>query len=526
MVERDSGNSRRTFLKQGAAALGTAIAAGLAPMQALANRHSYANPGSLGYLDRNMYVHNGSVHAHFLAGEERGQKAQLMARGRRRFIFQGSDVIDVTEPLNPVMLNRDGYIGGTANLAYNRQLEKWLLIVRAATPITSASGDAPLGKYAYPHKISDSVNYRGLRGIRIYDATNPERINLLSEWSCDQGDPGRELQTGSGTHRNYYGGGRYAYLDTAPDNSFVHMESPYRYYTNCIQTLDVSDPEKPQFVSNWWVPGQRDVEQEEYRQWRFHGDRQSWTSTHGPMVVPVNVEDGGRYGYTCYGHFGLFIHDISDPANPRLVGKFDPKPLPGMIPFHTVDVQRLNRGFVIGSPEPLNLDCNPNEAYQSVWVVDVRDPAHPTALSRLPIPVPPREAPYDTFCSKRGRFGTHNPPFNHAPGRAHPNFTCYTYFNAGVQCFDLTRPEAPRGGTAYFIPPQGGSLSRDAFASFARDTDNVLVEWDRNLMWVLTNTGIYLYATPELGEPVLEPMPVSDWALPRLNAGHEILREL
>lgn len=512
-------NNRREFLKASSTLLG-----GVAFSQhAFANRHPHPNPGSYGQLDRKMYVHNMEVHGHFLPGEERGSKAQLMARGRRRFIFQGSDVIDVTEPLKPTVINRGGYIGGTANLAYNHELKKWVHLVRASAPNTGTNGDAPLGKYAYPEKISHAVNHPGLRGVRLYDATDPERLDLLSEWSCDQGDPSREIQTGGGTHRNFYSGGRYAYLDTAPDNSFVHMENPYRYYTNCIQTIDVADPANPKFVSNWWIPGQRQGEEEQYRQWPFHGDRMSWTSTHGPMVVPRKVEDGGKYGYTCYGHFGVLVHDVSDPANPRHVGTFDPKPLPGMIPFHTVDVVRLDRGFVIGSPEPLNPDCNPNEAHQSVWVIDVKDPTRPRWISRLPIPVPPPEAPYETFCNKRGRFGTHNPPFSHAPGKAAPNFTCYSFFNAGVQCFDIERPDAPRAGTAYFIPPQGGSL--DEFASYVRDTDNVLVEWDRKLIWALTNTGIYLLSTPELGAPNFEPMAVSEWALPGMNAGHDALRE-
>jgi len=39
-------------------------------------------------------------------------------------------------------------------------------------------------------------------------------------------------------------------------------------------------------------------------------------------------------------------------------------------------------------------------------------------------------------------------------------------------------------------------------------------------MWVGTGTGIYLVTSPALGKAVLEPLPVKEWTLPGLNAGH------
>ena len=51
------------------------------------------------------------------------------------------------------------------------------------------------------------------------------------------------------------------------------------------------------------------------------------------MYVPQRVEEGGRYGYSAYGSFGMFIHDLSDITNPRLVGVFKPPRKPGAIPF-------------------------------------------------------------------------------------------------------------------------------------------------------------------------------------------------
>ncbi len=515
-VDDGNGMTRRDFIKLGAAAGGLAVAGPELIAPAWANRHPHPRPTSLKYLDRNMYRSNSDVLAHFDPGHERGNKMQMMAIGARRYLFGRGDVIDLTDPLKPAMLNSKGYVGGALQLAYNRKIRKWILMTGTGSVATFSNPKWPNGKYDNPDLIKRNLEQKGLRGVRFYDATDPSKLILLSEWSCDQGDPKRDIQTGSGTHRNYYDGGQYAYLDTAPDNSFTNQEAWFRYYTNCIQIIDASDPMQPKFVTNWWVPGQRDTEHEEHRKWREYGDRKSFTSLHGPMYVPMRVEDGGKYGYSAYGSFGMMIHDLSDIRNPRLVSRYNPAPRPGWILYHTIDIARLERGFVIANPEVLNPDCG-GEPYQPTWVFDVRDPAKPQALAQLPVPVPPPDAPYKDFCDKRGRFGPHNPPHMKAPGKPAPDFTAYAFFSAGLQMYDIKDPAKPRS-IGHFIPPQAGSL--DNYLSYPRDTDAVFIEWDRKLMWVGTGTGLYCVTSPALGKPVLEPMPVREWTLPGLNVGH------
>ena len=72
---------------------------------------------------------------------------------------------------------------------------------------------------------------------------------------------------------------------------------------------------------------------------------------------------------------------------------------------------------------------------------------------------------------------------------------------------------------AYLISPLGGDL--DDPGSSTRITVNLFIEWDRKLIWVGTDTGLYLVTSPLLGEPVLEAMPVNDWTLDGLNDGHD-----
>jgi len=97
------------------------------------------------------------------------------------------------------------------------------------------------------------------------------------------------------------------------------------------------------------------------------------------------------------------------------------------------------------------------------------------------------------------------------------NTTFYTSFNAGLQVYDLSDPRAPRR-SGWFVPPQGGS--EDAPESYERGSDSVFVEWDRRLVWLATDTGLYLLASEDLGPPVLEARPVDHWSPEGLNVGH------
>ncbi|HEX9876404.1 MAG TPA: hypothetical protein VGC50_07115 [Gammaproteobacteria bacterium] len=450
-------------------------------------------------LDRNQYAENVTLLEHYFDGENHGTKLQMMAIGERRYFFQGlydgrTMVLDVTDPMNMTVVARDSYAGRQLQLAYSQSAGRWILI-------SSAEADD---------------NGEGLQGVRIYDASDPRNVVHLADWSTDRGDPSRRVQEGSGTHRNYYDGGRYAYLDSQMDDEHSVAE---RGRANGVQIIDVEDPSNPLFVSYWWVPGMRVDEVEEYRQWREHGDGLSSTSQHGPFYVPERAEDGGRYGYSTWGSFGFKIFDLSDITAPKPIGEWRPAQYrPGRhIEFHGTNVAFLDRSFVITNPEPIIPHCLAGPWYDS-YVIDVRDKANPRMVATLPVPVPPEEAPYDHFCDKRGRFGTHNMPHLKAPGQPHPDITAYTYFNGGLQFYDLSDPANP-SIEGYFIPRQGGTI--DDIFSYYRDADNVFIEWDRRLIWFASNTGLYLLSTPLLGEPILEPMPVREWAAPGVNIGFE-----
>jgi hypothetical protein len=473
--------TRREFI-QGAAGASLLLAG--ANVAAWADHHSHPTPQSLSYLDRRMYIHNMEILAHFMPGHSRNGKMQMMSIGSHRYMFQQGDVIDLSDVRKPVMYNKGGFQGGQVQVAFNKDLKKWILMTGSQTPITDSTPEAPNGKYDDPHLDDKRKNFKGLRGVRFYDVTDPAKIVKLSEFSTGA--------TGQGTHRNYYDGGKYAYLDTAPDETFIHQPSYFRELVNGNMIVDASDPSNVSQVSMWWVPGSRKGEEAEYNKWiwsklvppKVAKDQTPFAGLHGPVYVPKKLEDGGNRGYGAFGCNGFIYCGV------------------------------LDRGFVLTNGETTNSDCN--QIFLPNWIIDIRDEEHPVPVAQLPRPVPPPEAPYRDFCFKRGRFGAHNPPHLKAPGKPRQDFIAYSYFIAGLRCYDignLYRPEE----VAYFVPPQGGDLEK--FGSYDRTVDNVLIEWDRNVIWAATDTGLYALSCPNLGKPILDPLPVTEWSLNKLNEG-------
>ncbi len=91
------------------------------------------------------------------------------------------------------------------------------------------------------------------------------------------------------------------------------------------------------------------------------------------------------------------------------------------------------------------------------------------------------------------------------------------WFNAGVRVFDISNPTEPKE-IAWFVPPLEGEISD--YASWWRGTtENVFVEFDRNLIWIGTHEGSYCLSCPALGKAVTEPTKVAKWSIPHCNVG-------
>jgi hypothetical protein len=522
--------SRRSLLKSAAVAAVGATAAGLAgsigtraQVQGLYTSNTPPQLplplGSLTYLDQKQYIHNMEIISHLSGASVSGGEPLMVmwAKGKQRVLpVPGmGDFVDISDAKKPFLINnkrvmQSGGLGGP--IVYNTKLKKWIMMCTAAQPLTGAMPQYPHGQYD-PELREKVINYKGLRGIRNYDVSDPTKPNLLQEYSTGE--------KGNGTHHNFYDGGQYAYLDCGWDDS-LRLENHQRPFSNALMIADLSDPANVKEVSRWWVPGQKYGEEEEYKKYRFAGDHTSWTGNHGAISVPKRVEDGGTVGYGGFGAFGFYVMDLSDIKHPKPYGhmqyEFDTF---GTIPFHTcypviadaAHPQLQNK--VVAVHEALEADCREN--YHTPYMMDVSDPRNPKIVGFFPRPAAPPDAPYSDFCFARGRFGSHNTQCWLAPGTSNPAIVVIAWFNAGVRVFDISDPTAPKE-VAWFVPPRDGDINK--YETWWRGTtENVFVEFDRNLIWIGTHEGTYCLSCPALGKAVTEPTKVKNWSIPHCNVG-------
>src|SRR2546427_3131761 len=147
------------------------------------------------------------------------------------------------------------------------------------------------------------------------DATKPTDAGVLVWSLADPVRPkrlGQYKTGGTGTHRNFYSGGRTMHLAAGMPG----------YNGNIYVIVDIADPTKPVEAGRWWVPGQHAAGGEK-------GGRD--VSLHGPPYVE------GSLAYLSYGSAGLVILDIADVAHPKLVGQLPyTPPFLGFIGGHRV----------------------------------------------------------------------------------------------------------------------------------------------------------------------------------------------
>jgi hypothetical protein len=305
-------------------------------------------------------------------------------------------VMDVTDPEHPELCNT---IEGPAN-TWSHQIQV-------------ADGRMVIN---YEHRVAgwglDPKGPAPQEGLLVYDVRDAPHPKLLGKWEGG----------GNGTHRNFYTGGRY-----------VHATASRRGYRGKHYViLDIDDPTRISEIGAWWVPGQKEGEEypEHYKN--------KLVDLHGPPYVV------GNRVYCPWSSAGLIVLDISDPTSPRKVSQLDVNPpLGSRIALHTVVPARDPRYLIVNS-EALRERCD--EPVNFAGVVDISKEAEPRLISLFPTPQMPADYPHRDFIEKGGRFGPHNQ--HHQQGNAsllaHDQYVYLTYFNAGLQIFDVSNPHFPR----------------------------------------------------------------------------------
>lgn len=331
------------------------------------------------------------------------------------FWHSGWSVLDVTDPTDPELVN---FIPGPEN-TFTLQVEvaEGRMITSLEEPrIRDRRNSEEFGLYAY----DPSEPYES--GTVVWDVesdpTNPERLGTYESG-------------GTGTHRNYYNGGDYAYMCAGPEG----------FDGKCLTVVDLSDPTEPEEVARWWWPGQAPDEESDERYY-----------CHGPAY-----ERDGRL-YVSYGSVGALVIDIEDETDPKLVSRLQFGDFGSWLGTHSA-IPLPERDLMVVNTEAI-LEGTPfdedGEPLTYAVLVDISDDGRhpdfegqtqvgPRIVSWLPTPTPEPDAPYDTYYHRPGRFGPHN-QHHYKPGRPRHktgDILPMTYFNAGLRLFDVSNPLAP-----------------------------------------------------------------------------------
>jgi hypothetical protein len=334
-----------------------------------------------------------------------GFKMGMQQVGERWYLYLGHfwrggwSVVDVTEPTAPKVL---AFLPGPPDTwASQVQVADGLMIGALEKPQWLDGPDAPELPYE--------------EGALVWDVqTDPVRPTLLAHYKTG----------GTGTHRNFYSGGRYAYLAASLPG----------YRGQLLVVLDVADPTRPTEVSRWCWPGQEEGTQEPRLSAYLHG--------------PAYVVDG--LAYLSYGRVGMVVLDVRDPVRPILVSRLSFGDLGSVIGCHTA-MPIPSRDLAVVNSEAIVEGYG--DALNYAFVVDIKDVRNPRIISSLPMPRPSPGLGLHNYYDKGGRFGPHNQ--HHHQGQSALAYlehtVVMTYFNAGLRIYDITDPYDPVE-VAFFVP--------------------------------------------------------------------------
>jgi hypothetical protein len=269
-------------------------------------------------------------------------------------------------------------------------------------------------------EAAEKTPYRS-GGFRIFDISDRTKPKLIHH----------QLTGGSGVHR-FDMDERYAYISTEMDGFLGAM----------LVIYDMRDPQRPQEVSRWWLPGQNIAA----------GEKPTWSGKRHRLHHALRF--GNEMFASCW-HGGFRIVDVAELGKPKTVAAYNYHP-PFPEPTHTVMPVPNKIG---GKRIALTIDeedqaqsANEEEArrgrlHAGISLFDISDYANVKPLSLFE--VSELDSPFAR--TPGARFGAHQ--FHE---RMTGTLVHAVWFGGGLRIIDVADPSAPRE-VGYFVPdPVGG----------------------------------------------------------------------
>ena len=391
-------------------------------MSAKANGHLASNTKRIAHLD--------------IAGG-----GQVVVQGAYAYIGhmkppQGTTILDVSDPAHPKVISHielpDMYshshkvrVMGDVMIVNSEQNDRHFLrkgeeIPAAALRLSEALGHKPsdqeiagsLGVRKSDMQTLREAGERGYHdgGFKIYDISDKSNPRLL----CFQ------KTHGVGVHR-FDCDEKYAYISTEKEG----------FHGNILCVYDMRNPEKPEEVSNWWMPGQH-LAGGEKPHWKGYKNRLHHT-----------MRNGERIYASCW-HAGFAIIDASDITNLKTIATHDYHP-PVLEPTHTImPVPQKIDGRELALVIDEEHEHFHGQPHAYMWVFDISDLDNITPLSTFHV----SEA--DSPWSRSGeRFGAHQ-----FQEHISDTLVFVTWFSGGLRIVDIKNPLMPEE-VGFFVPEPG-----------------------------------------------------------------------
>lgn len=351
---------------------------------------------------------------HLSYTDQGGRPDGVQVMVNRKHVYVGhmfSNGITVLNAADPRKLKPVGFwTAGDYTRTHHIQVSgDMMLAANGANIVAMQSYDSMRGYFE--NSLADTITHRKKfrSGLSVHDISKPAEIREIAFLEIP----------GLGINRLWWVGGRYAYVSAHFDGFTDHIL--------CI--VDLINITRPEIISQWWLPGMN----------RAAGE--TLTAPKGKRWALHHMITAGDKGYAAWRDGGFTIHDISDPASPKLLshinwsppdpgGTHTPLPLPG-------------RKLALVADESNADNCA--KGLFHTWVVDVQTAENPVQIATLPTPA-------DRDYCRLGNFGPHNLHENR-PGSFQSEATIFaTYHNAGLRVFDIRDQFAPKE-IAYWVPP-------------------------------------------------------------------------
>lgn len=386
----------------------------------------------------------------------RGDGVQIMVHKGYAYIghifSKGFTVVDVRDPANPVTVKHVPAPHNTWTL-HLQAAEDLLLVVHNKDMFAQAelADEKNYYKGSVDHGADEKQERNWSAGLAVYDISRggePRQIGFMPV-------------EGTGLHRIYWVGGRWAYASALLDG-----------FTDYIMiVIDLADPSKPQLAGKYWLPGMN----------KAAGEVASWPTSNGRFGLhhPIVQDD---VAYCSWRDACLAVVDVKDKSNPKLITRKVWAPPFGGGTHNALPLR--NRDLLIVVDETV-LD-NQEDGFKPIWVFDNQVKSNPVSISTFP-------APSDRdYLKVGGHFGPHNVHENRPDGFYSEEIIFATYQNAGLRVYDITDQFRPREVAAFVPPTPATWMDPRPNRPIVLHSADVFV--DRNALCYVTdfNAGLYI----------------------------------